>query len=106
MCFLVLAHCSRTLYSQSRVTNPVRIGPVPDIIIEVSSKGGGGIFSACSETNVKDPDPQQIKKHDPDQFINLQMTSQNVRDMSYLSTFSSKVLSLYLEARKLGSASE
>ncbi len=36
----------------------------PDI--EVSSKRGRGIFSACSETNVLDPDPQQIKKQDPD----------------------------------------
>ncbi len=40
----------------------VLIGPVPDI--EVSSKVWGDIF--CSETNVEDPDPQQIDKQDPD----------------------------------------
>jgi hypothetical protein len=62
LCFLVLTQCSRTLYSQSRVTTPVLIGPVPDI--EVSSKGWGDIF--CSEINIVDPDPQQIEKKDPD----------------------------------------
>ncbi len=64
MCFLVLPQCSRTLNSQSRVTIPVLTGPVPGI--EVSSKGGGEIFSACSETYVVDPDPQQMDKQDPD----------------------------------------